>query len=114
MSPAGKCRPFFLLWARGRIWQTSGVIQINKILRGLFILVLTLLPAALKGESLQLTPLTYRVLAEPVQPVLGSDSEYHLVYEISFTNISSQAWKVERIEALNDAGKTLLKLDGAE
>lgn len=85
----------------------------KKFLISLFVLSLSSLPGLARSTDLRLTPVIYQVLGGTPQAVLGSDGEYHLVYELLVTNVSHQAWKVERLEALS-SGKTLLKLEGAE
>lgn len=89
-------------------------MKFHQVATSLFLLCSVILPGSLQAKTPQLTPMVYRVLAGPVQPVLGSDGEYHLVYEISVTNIAHLAWNIEGLEVFNQADKRLLRLEGAE
>ncbi|MCE9625424.1 MAG: hypothetical protein K8R69_08250, partial [Deltaproteobacteria bacterium] len=66
-----------------------------------------------RAETMQLTPVIDQVLADPVEPVLGSDGEYHLVYELQLTNVSPLPWHVDQLQALGN-GKVLAELKTAE
>lgn len=87
---------------------------LKRIIPSLSFFALSFLPGILKAEDLRLTPLVYQVIGGSAQPVPGSDNDYHLVYEMLITNASPQAWTVERIEAIDEGGRSLLKLSGDE
>jgi len=70
-------------------------------------------PISAKAEALQLSPVVFHVLANPLSPVQGSDGEYHLVYEIQASNVSPRPWQVDGLKVLGD-GKVLAELTGAE
>jgi hypothetical protein len=56
--------------------------------------------AAPGGEAVQLTPVGMRVDHVPI-PVKGSDSRYHVVYELALTNFSSAKVAVAHMDVLD-------------
>jgi len=88
-------------------------ISLNSLLLIPFLLLSMVSRVSGSEAPLQATPLVFEVLSSPLSAVEGSDGQYHLVYEIQITNISSKAWKVQRVTALA-GGKPLFELSGAE
>ena len=62
------------------------------------------------AADVQLMPLVADVLWAP-KPVLGSDEQYHLVYELRLANPTPLAISLEKVEILDDTGNISLELD---
>lgn len=52
-----------------------------------------------EGENM-FTPITSFIVAPP-DPVLGSDSRYHMVYELQISNITTLTWTINSIDILD-------------
>ncbi|WP_428659177.1 M23 family metallopeptidase [Reyranella sp.] len=74
--------------------------------------VLTCIAAATpsRAADIQLTPVVADVLWPP-QPVRGSDSQVHLVYELRLSNPTPFAIAVDTIEVLDETGRVVLAMD---
>ena len=81
----------------------------------LFAAALSLLAAPLSAQSLRadevMSTLAVRPLAK-IHPVLGSDDRVHLAYELVVTNPSNMWVTLDRVEALDPAGKVLASVSG--
>lgn len=65
-----------------------------------FLTVINVCPRLL-AEEIKLTPLILKVLETP-WPIRGSDGNYHLLYELRLTNVTSRAWRVNRLDILDE------------
>lgn len=73
------------------------------------------LAPALSAQSLKLdetmSTLAVRPLSE-IHPVLGSDNRVHLAYELVVTNPSNMFVTIDRVEAIDPAGRTMGAMSG--
>ena len=81
----------------------------------LFAAALSLAAAPLSAQSLRadevMSTLAVRPLAE-IHPVLGSDDRVHLAYELVVTNPSPMFITLDKVEAIDPAGKVLASVSG--
>ena len=67
------------------------------------------------GQSLKsdevLSSVVVRPLAKP-HPVAGADNRVHLAYELLFSNASKMFTTIDKIEAIDPAGKVLRTIEG--
>lgn len=73
----------------------------------------TLIFFALAQSPARFEPIPIEVAVPTPPTVFAGNGASHLCYEIYLTNMTKEAWTLERIEADNDAGASVINLEGA-